>query len=136
MGLVLDTCVFIQAERKDTDFDFKRWNKEDDIYISTITVSELLMGVHNANTESRRLKRSAFVEAIISGISVLDFTSEAARIHAELYVSLSKKGNIIGSHDLIIAATALSQGYSILTSNHEEFNRIPGLNVFSFNDLI
>ena len=38
-----------------------------------------------------------------------------------------KKGLIIGAHDLQIAATALSLGYSLATLNRDEFSRVPGL---------
>jgi tRNA(fMet)-specific endonuclease VapC len=128
MGLMLDTCVFIQAERSKSDF---KQFEDIDLFISSITVSELLVGAHSANNEARRLKRSAFVEAIITKIPVLDFTTETARIHAELYAILSQQGSLIGPHDLIIAATALAYGHSIVTANHHEFNRVPGLTVLS-----
>ena len=95
-------------------------------------VSELLMGVHRANTEERRQRRSAFVEAVISGVGVLDFTVPAARIHAEIYAELAKKGQMIGAHDLIIAATARCHDLSVLTDNVQEFSRVPGLRVIPF----
>jgi tRNA(fMet)-specific endonuclease VapC len=53
-------------------------------------------------------------------------------MHAELYVSLRKKGEMIGAHDLIIAATALQHGFAVLTGNIREFNRISGLTVLPF----
>jgi predicted nucleic acid-binding protein len=36
---------------------------------------------------------------------------------------------MIGAHDLLIAATALSMGHDIGTLNVSEFRRVPGLNV-------
>ena len=42
------------------------------------------MGVHRADTEERRARRAAFVEAVIAGVRVLDFTTEVARVHAQL----------------------------------------------------
>jgi predicted nucleic acid-binding protein len=131
MGVVVDTCVFIKAEKKDNTIDFKKWEQYGEFYISAITVSELLVGTHLANTEVRRINRTSFVEAIIGNIKVLDITPAVARIHAGLYASLYKNGKVIGAHDLLIAATALTYGYSILTSNHSEFSRIPGLIVLS-----
>ena len=87
------------------------------------------MGVHRANTEERRLRRSAFVEAIIAGVGLLDFTISAARIHAEIHADLARKGQIIGAHDLIIAATARSHGLSLLTDSIHEFSRVPDLHI-------
>src|SRR3990167_9623918 len=129
MGLILDTCILINAEKQNSILDFNRWESYNEAYISVITVTELLIGVYHANTESRRLKRSAFVEAIINEIPSLDFKTEVARSHAKIYSYLAKKGQLIGAHDLIIAATAIAHGYALLTFNYQEFKRIPGLKV-------
>ncbi|MCU7835202.1 MAG: type II toxin-antitoxin system VapC family toxin [gamma proteobacterium symbiont of Taylorina sp.] len=134
MGLILDTNVFIQFERNKKTVDFSLWGEYGDVYISAITVSELLVGVHKANTEARKVKRSAFVEAILSRINSLDFTSSIARIHSDLYADLSDKGQLIGAHDLIIAATAISHGYPLMTTNISEFKRVPGLELIPFGD--
>lgn len=131
MGLILDTCVLIRAEKKNNPIDFSQWESYEEVYITSITVSELLIGVHRADTEARRLKRAAFVEAIIKTIPVLDFTFEVARIHAEIYASLAECGQLIGAHDLIIGATALAEGHALLTTNSQEFIRIPGLKVLT-----
>ena len=39
---------------------------------------------------------------------------------------LMQRGQIIGAHDLIIAATAKLHGASVLTDNAVEFRRVPG----------
>ncbi len=100
-----------------------------DAFISVITVSELLVGVHRATTPQRRAKRAAFVEAILSRIPAISFTSEVERVHAEIFSELSKQGNMIGAHDLLIAATALAHGYPVMMGNTSEFNRVAGLRV-------
>lgn len=127
MGLILDTCIFIRAEKSSTANMLEAWQTDEEIFISAMTVSELLVGVQSADNEARRLKRSAFVEAIIAAVPVLNFEPKSARTHAEIYAYLAKRGELIGAHDLIIAATALSHGHSVLTTNHREFSRIPGL---------
>lgn len=131
MGLIVDTNVFIQSERRGQTVDFSPWQEEGNTFISVVTLSELLVGVHRADSESRRVRRAAFVEAILSRVTVLDFTSEIARIHANLYSTLAQQGQLIGAHDLIIAATALRYGFPVLTSNLAEFRRVPGLQVWS-----
>jgi tRNA(fMet)-specific endonuclease VapC len=129
MGLILDTCVLIHSEKQAKPVDFNQWKSYEEVYISVVTVTELLIGVHRADTEARRLKRSAFVEAAINEISIIDFTAEIARIHAEIFSHLAEQGQLIGAHDLIIAATALAHGHAVLSSNHAEFDRVPGLKV-------
>ena len=71
MGLMVDTNVFIRFEKSGKPIDFSSWESSQKVYISAVIVSELLMGVHRANTEERRQRRSAFVEAVISGVGVL-----------------------------------------------------------------
>src|SRR5437870_4599083 len=126
MGLMVDTNVFINFEKSGKPIDFSSWDSSEKVYISVVIVSELLMGVHRANTEERRQRRSVFVEAVISGVGVLEFTIAAARVHAEIYAELAKKGQMIGAHDLIIAATARCHDLSILTDIVQEFSRVPG----------
>jgi len=132
MGLMVDTNVFINFEKSGKPIDFSSWDSSEKVYISVVIVSELLMGVHRANTEERRQRRSVFVEAVISGVGVLEFTIAAARVHAEIYAELAKKGQMIGAHDLIIAATARCHNLSLLTDNVKEFSRVPGLRVIPF----
>lgn len=88
MGLIFDTNVFIHAERSQKPIDFSQWQNYDEAFISVVTVSELLVGVHRANNENRRLKRAAFVEAIITNFPILPFDTESARIHAHAFAWL------------------------------------------------
>ena len=123
MGLVLDTCILIHAERHGA-LDFSPWASHGDAFISAITVSELLVGVHRADSDAHRARRSAFVEAILAQLPALDFTTETARVHAGLFATLSQQGQMIGAHDLIIAATALLHDCVVLTTNAAEFARV------------
>jgi tRNA(fMet)-specific endonuclease VapC len=132
MGLMVDTNVFIKFEKSGNTIDFSTWDSSQRVFISVVIVSELLMGVHRANTEERRLRRSDFVEAIIAGVGVLDFTVAVARVHAGIHADLATRGQIIGAHELIIAATALCHELSVLTDNVDEFSRVPGLHVIPF----
>lgn len=132
MGLILDSNVLIQAERNPRSNQFAQFADYGNAFISAITVSELLVGVHLANSEARQIQRKAFVESVLTLFPVLDFSAASARIHAELYASLRQKGELIGAHDLIIAATALQHGFAVLTDNIREFKRISGLNVIPF----
>jgi tRNA(fMet)-specific endonuclease VapC len=129
---MVDTNVFVRFEKGAQAIDFSKYGQSELVYVSAITVSELIVGVHRANTEERKRRRSDFVEAVISAVEVLDFTLECARTHAALFADLAKKGQLIGAHDLIIAATARHHDMPILTDNLEEFSRIPGLRVIPF----
>jgi tRNA(fMet)-specific endonuclease VapC len=85
MGLLLDTGVLIRAERRAAaTLDFSPWSQFGDAAISVVTASELLVGVHRATPNERRIRRSASVEAMLAALPILDLTLEVARLHAEL----------------------------------------------------
>ncbi len=60
---------------------------------------------------------------------IYNFEISIARIYAELWSDLSRKGIQIGAHNLIIGSTALSLGFSVATYNLRHFEKIAGLKV-------
>ena len=134
MGLVVDTNFFIDVENDRLDLSaLNKFTDYGEAYIAAITASELLVGVHLASTAKKRLKRSAFVEGIISKIPVLEFDENVARAYAEVYAQFLKprKKAAANVHDLQIGATALAHGFAVLTNNKTDFKKIPGLDVVS-----
>jgi len=130
MGVILDTSVLIEAERREFDIDKFTEHREEEIFgLSVITVAELLRGVHRADSTKRRLKRSAYVEKVIESFPIYKFDISIARIYAELWSDLRSKGIQIGAHDLIIGSTALSLGFSVATHNLRHFEKIEGLKI-------
>ena len=132
MGIIIDTNVFIDAENGRLDLTkLDSLSTDSDVYLAAITVSELLMGVHLAKTTEIRVQRSVFVEGIIANIPVLEFDESVARCYGELYAHFLRPRCKITSnvHDLQIAATCITHGYSVLTSNVSDFKKVPGLNI-------
>ena len=133
MGIIFDTSVLIAIERGTGNIDELIAGREDEPFgISVITVSELLHGVHRADSEKRQLKREAYVEKIIENFSVYPFDLSAARIYARVWAKLAKSGISIGAHDLIIASTAISLGFSVITSDFRDYEKIKGLTIEKF----
>ena len=95
--MMVDTNVFIRFEKSGGTLELPLGQQPEPVYASVLTLSELLMGVHRANTPERRRRRAEFVEAIVEGVGVLDFTLGSATIHAEIYGELAKSGQMIGS---------------------------------------
>ena len=130
MGVILDTSVLIEAERREFDIDKFTEHREEEVFgLSVITVAELLHGVHRADSTKRHLKRSAYVEKVIELFPVYNFDVSIARIYAKLWSDLRSKSIQIGAHDLIIGATALSLGFSVATHNTRHFEKIEGLRI-------
>lgn len=76
-----------------------------------------------------RPDRYQCVEHLLASIEALPITASIARSHAQIWAALESRGELIGAHDLWIAATAISQGMSVATANAGEFKRVPGLAV-------
>ena len=130
MGKLIDSSVFIAADRGKLDLDaVLNVHTGEPIALASITASELLHGVHRASGASIRTRREAFVERVLGSLHVISFDLAMARIHASIWAELASQGLMIGTHDLLIGATALSIGYDVATHNEREFKRIPGLSV-------
>lgn len=130
MGVIFDTSVLIAIERGSLNIEKIIKGKENEPFgISSITVSELLHGVHRADSEKRRLKRAAYVEKIIETFPIYPFDLGTARIYARLWANLAKKGINIGAHDLMIASSAISLGFSVITSDIRDYRKIKWLKV-------
>ncbi|TAN44708.1 MAG: type II toxin-antitoxin system VapC family toxin [Nitrospirae bacterium] len=128
MGVIFDTSEIIALERDRQKVEEIIAAKEDEPFgISVITASELLHGIERADTEARKLKRQAFVEKVIEFFPVYPFDMTAARIYAKIWASLAKKGLVVGAHDIMIAATAISLDFTVITSNSRDFEKITGL---------
>jgi tRNA(fMet)-specific endonuclease VapC len=131
MGLLIDSDVLILADRGKASLDLGRYSDEGVAYISAITASELLVGVHRASDAGIRTRRSAFVESILSALSALPVDLETARVHAQLLAQITKN-ETVGAHDALIAATALRYGHAVLTNNGKDFRKLPGVRVIDY----
>jgi tRNA(fMet)-specific endonuclease VapC len=128
-GILIDTSVLVDAERDSRVLDQLPADAQHSI--SVITVSELLHGVHRAAPDRVRIRRQVVVEALLGAIEQLPITSHIARLHAQIWAELQAKGEIIGAHDLWIAATALAHGLTLATANAGEFERVPALDLLA-----
>ena len=133
MGLIIDTKVFIDAENGRLELGAIPVLQTEPVFIAAITVSELLAGVKLAKTPEEYMHRHTYAESILNTIPVLDFDTEVARTYAELYAQAlgQQRRSNLNVHDLQIAATALVQGYSVLTSNVDDFKGVPGVRLIS-----
>jgi len=130
MGVIFDTSVLIGLEKASSRLDkFILGREREPFGISAITVSELLHGVHRADSEKRRIIREAFVEKIIEVFAVFPFDLSAAKIYARIWVTLARRGKVVGAHDLIIAATCISLGFSLATLDLRDYGLIEGLDI-------
>jgi tRNA(fMet)-specific endonuclease VapC len=130
MGVLIDASVLIEYERGRLDLQKKLAGREDEeFFLSVVTASELLHGVHRAREASIRARRSALTEAVLVTFPLLSIDLPTARIHAQLGADLASRGIVIGPNDLWLAAAAIAHDLSLVTGNVREFRRVSGLTV-------
>lgn len=130
LGSLIDTSILIAAERGRIRLAERLRAKPDGAYrISVITVSELMHGLHRATEPTVRLRRQTFIDHVLHDYPTLGIDVPVARTHAALWAGLEARGEVIGAHDLWIAATCLTHGLGLVTANVREFQRVPGLQV-------
>ncbi|NOQ96872.1 MAG: PIN domain-containing protein [Calditrichae bacterium] len=94
--------------------------------ISVITYGELY---YCAKKSAQVEKNLAIVRRISELFSIINTTKSIMETFADLKTDLHIKGKIIPDFDLIIAATALSFNYILVTNNDKHFSRIPSLQI-------
>lgn len=131
---MIDTSILIESERGRLDLTkFVGSGGNEDFFISVITVSELLHGVHRAFDPNIKAAREASVETMLQQFVILDIDRVIARIHSKIWAELEVAGATIGQNDFWLAATCLAKGLIMVTANHKHFQRITGLKVEVWN---
>jgi predicted nucleic acid-binding protein len=134
LGVVLDSSIVITAERSDFTVpaiieSIQAVHGEMEVSLSPVTVAELVHGIYRAKTAAASERRRAYIEELIELLPVHPITSQTARLVGQIEGQEAAKGNVLPFNDLLIAASAIEQGYAVLTHNTRHFERIPGLHV-------
>ena len=97
--------------------------------ITAITLAELSVGPLVATDERERSARQAQLQQAEADFDPLPFDAAAARAFGQVAASLRRAGRTPGarSYDALIAATALSRGLAVYTSNAMDYQGIEGL---------
>ena len=133
MGTLIDTSVLIAAERGDLDLDAQLESdadaEDEEVVVAAISASELFHGVHRLKAGVRRARVETLVEQLLARIPVVPFDLTCARAHAIMSADLRARGQAVGAHDLLIAATAVALGYRVATRDRRSFPKIRDLHV-------
>lgn len=100
----------------------------DGLAISTITYGEVTEGVM---FDPRRAVNMQIWRDFLAGFDVISITMEVAEVWADLRGVLRRDGMLLPDADLLIAATALRFGMTLVTWNVRHFERILGLELFA-----
>ena len=134
MGLILDSSVFIDAERRGETVErmierVVTVTGDQEAALSAIGLTELIHGLYRAKTPAVQMRRQSFLDEVLADLTVYPYTRETAMLAGKLDAEQQNKGVVIPFGDLLIGATALSLGFSVITANLRHFQKIPGLSV-------
>jgi tRNA(fMet)-specific endonuclease VapC len=97
------------------------------LFTSCICVMELRFG--SALREDFEKFWLKITEEIISRVNILPIGEKEALVAGDILAGLRKTGQIIGIEDVLIAASAFANQYTVVTANTRHFSRIAGLQV-------
>jgi len=128
MKLMLDTniCIYLIKEHPVSVLDRFASHPVGDIGVSVITLAELEYGIAKS---CRPARNRAALEQFVSPLEVASFDRRATAAYGRLRTTLERKGQPIGSMDLLIAAHATSLDVRLITHNVKEFGKVPGLRI-------
>lgn len=126
MRYMLDTNICIYAIKHKPEQVFIRLQEHDpiDICISSVTYAELVHGVEKSNAIE---KNRVALALLLANIEIMNFDSLAAESYGKIRADLEKAGTPIGPLDMMIAGHAKALGYTVVTNNTKEFERVKGL---------
>ena len=126
MRVMLDTNICIRLIRRRPRSMLERFGAfaVGDIGLSAITLAELECGASNSRDPKRN--RDA-LQRFAAPFEIAAFDRGATETYGRVRTALERKGQPIGPMNLLIAAHALSLGVRLVTSNEDEFKRVPGL---------
>ena len=95
------------------------------ICVSTVAVHELWYGVAKS---ARRDYNTERVQAFLSGpVRLMAFDDADARAAGEVRALLEQERRSIGAYDSLLAGQAARRGFTLVTANVREFERVDGL---------
>lgn len=134
MGLVLDSSVVIAAERRGENVtqmlkQITASTGDQLAVLSSVGLTELVHGIYRAHTPDIRERRDLFIRELLDDVEVYPYTRSTALLAGRIDGEQRSRGISIPFGDLLIGATALEIGYSMITLNLRHFQLIPDLQV-------
>ena len=127
----LDTTILVDASRgspkakKSARSKMRELIKRREPLATTrFNVAELYVGV--ARSEDPRAEQKA-VRNLLRDLIILEFDDEATWLFGRITAYLWGVGRPAGDMDVLIAATAMAAGHSLVTRNQSHFKNVPQL---------
>lgn len=125
--IVLDTNVISEPMRSNSDPAVMAWldrQVADTLYLTTINLAELLVGIENLPDGKRKDGLGAALAELLSSLfesRILSFDQAAAKAYAPIFARAKASGRAIGVADGQIAAIATDRGFAVATRDPAPF---------------
>jgi len=131
MGVVIDTCVWVDIERghlKPAQVTARIGDAP--VYLTPTVIAELQYGVERAPSTKQKTLRQEATERL-KNKPCLQIDENTATLFGSLCAKLDNRGtpSTHRVHDLWIAASTIQHGFSLLTRNAGDFQDIPSLDL-------
>jgi len=125
---LLDTNICIYIRQKNPEQVLRRFRRlhPGEAVLSVITYGELLYGAAKSGHRAMALER---LRELVRLLPAMALPEAAAENYGTVRAELESKGDLIGNHDLWIAAHALAAGLVLVTNNEREFRKVRGLKI-------
>lgn len=130
MRFLLDTNVIIDICKGHARVSsrFQAASAADQLTVNPVVVGELLGGLLRLPDGERSRLLDAAVRRVLSALTVVPISNTVAEPYAKLKHQQELRGLRLADNDLWIAATAISEGMTLVTRD-TDFSRIEGLSL-------
>ncbi|RAQ39798.1 VapC toxin family PIN domain ribonuclease [Arthrospira sp. O9.13F] len=128
MKFLLDTniCIYVIKQKPLRVKERLQTIDTTEVGLSIITLAELEYGA--AKSQNPQRNRETLTRFRLP-FQIVGFSPEDAQKFGEIRATLERRGQPIGSYDLLIASQAVTRGLILVTNNIKEFSRVDGLNL-------
>ena len=127
---ILDTNTWIEHfhQRSGVNAHVKAVGRKN-LCVSEVTLAELTFGAYNSNDYERHIKEPEWLRETVTVLDISDVFDEYAQIRCALKRQKRTLDKDIGNFDILIGATALHYGLTVVTDNVKHFEPMPGVKV-------
>lgn len=124
---LLDTCCISEFSKKRINSGVKEWfdkQNEANLYLSVITIGEILKGIHKLDDSKKKRALETWVEDdLIKRFSgrLIDLGLYEMEAWGELTANCERKGKPIPAVDGLIASTCMVNDLILVTRNVKDF---------------
>ena len=125
MHFLIDTNILIYRLKKlgNVNDNFLKY-KDKQMSVSVISYGELIFGAMKSKSVEKNLET---VNDIKSIFPIIDINCDIMKTFGEIKAYIQKIGKPVDDMDLLISATAISNGMTLVTHNTKHFENIPNL---------